>query len=434
MTRFLVVAALLLGGCGRGAPRDAGSITALVGATVIDVVAGRAIPDAVILVRDDRILAVGDGASLAVPGGAIVDSLVGRWIIPGLIDAHAHLQPWGHGLSLDWGVTAVRDLHGGSPPPGAVAPRIAAALAMLDGDPATYPDAMVVTTPESAAAAVDSLTRAGATWIKGYTRLTPELLESVVTAARGQRLPVAVHLGLTDALTAARLGVASIEHLSGIPEAADPGAGLADAHRAGFFRGWTAFEKAWLVADEAALLRVARQLAASGVVLVPTLGLHEIFSRLDDSTVYRRAELAQVPDSARENWNVPGMLARAGWTAADLADFRLARRVQDAVVREFVAAGGRVATGTDASNQLLVPGAGVHLEMELLVAAGLSPLEALRAATMHGADLLRAEGAGRLRPGALADLVVLGADPLREIVNTRRVERVMLGGRWVRGT
>jgi imidazolonepropionase-like amidohydrolase len=125
------------------------------------------------------------------------------------------------------------------------------------------------------------------------------------------------------------------------------------------------------------------------------------------------------------------MIKRAGWTRADFAAFRAARPSQDFVLRTFVASGGRVAAGTDASNQLLVPGASLHTEMELLVRAGLSSLTALRAATSWAADLLRADSLGRLRPGAAADLVVLGADPLADIRNTRQVVRVMLGGKWV---
>jgi imidazolonepropionase-like amidohydrolase len=70
--------------------------------------------------------------------------------------------------------------------------------------------------------------------------------------------------------------------------------------------------------------------------------------------------------------------------------------------------------------------------MELLVAAGLSPLEALAAATVRGADVLRDDTRGRLREGAVADLVVLTGDPLRDIRNTRRIARVMLGGEWAR--
>lgn len=428
---------LWLVGC-TGTPAGVG-VTALTGATVIDVVSGRPIPDAVVLVRDGLIVSVGSAAELAVPAGANTVDLAGRWIVPGFIDAHAHLQPWGLAASLRYGVTTVRDLHDGLPLADTLramvgrgpTPRLFLAGAMVDAPPTTYPDAIALADPDSATAVVQRLVATDVQWIKGYTHLTPPLLGALVTAARGQSRPVAAHLGLTNAVEAAMLGVTSIEHLSGIPEASDDSLALKAEHTRGFFDGWTAFELAWARMAPAALGGIARDLAATGVFLVPTLGLHETFAHLDDSLVYRSPDLAAVPDSARKNWNVPGMIKRAGWTAEIYPRFREARPIQDAFVRTFVAAGGRVATGTDASNQLLVPGAGVHLEMELLVHAGLSPLEALRAATLHGAQLLRADHLGRLRPGAAADLVVLGGNPLVEIRNTRLIVRVMSRGEWV---
>lgn len=412
---------------------------ALTGATVVDVVSGRTIANSVILIREGRVVAVGSRDALAVPSGAVVTSITGRWVVPGFIDAHTHLQPWGLAASLAWGVTAVRDLHSGDPLSDTLAavasrepsPHLFRAVAMLDAAPTTYPDARVIRDSASIAQAIDANTRGGASWVKVYTHVTPALLEEVVRQARARRLPVAAHLGLTDAVTAARIGVTSIEHLSGIPESIDTTGRLMAAHAEGFFAGWTAFEEAWVWADTTALGEVAATLAATGVTLVPTLGLHDTFARLDDSSVYHQPALATVPDSARTNWNVPGMIARAGWTPSDFADFRGARKRQDWFVARFAALGGRIVTGTDASNQLLIPGAGVHLEMELLVRAGLTPLDALRAATIRGAELLRADTLGALRPGALADLVVLTADPLQDIRNTRQIDRVMLGGVWV---
>ncbi|HEX3927763.1 MAG TPA: amidohydrolase family protein [Gemmatimonadales bacterium] len=427
----------MLAACG---PPPGEGIEALTGATVIDVVAGRVVPDATILVRDRHIVAVGTRGDVEVPRGSHVTDLHNRWVIPGLIDAHIHLQPWALTTTLQYGVTTVRDLHDGIPladtlrarAARAPAPHLFMAIAMLDVPPTTYPDALPVPVPDSAASQVAVVVAHGGQWIKVYTRVTPDILAAVVDAARAARRPVAAHLGLTDALTAANLGVASIEHLSGIPEAAGDSIALFAAHARSLFHGWTAFEESWVHLDTMALAAIATELAATHVVLVPTLGLHETFAHLDDSTVYRSPDLRSVPDSARANWNVPGMIKRAGWTKAEYPLFRAARPVQDAFVRHFVLAGGRIATGTDASNQLLVPGAGVHLEMQLLVAAGLSPLDALRAATLWGAELLGADSLGRLRPGVAADLVVLTADPLADIRNTRRIERVMLGGQWVK--
>lgn len=436
--RFATLLAVLLAACHTARPGL--GTEALTGSTVVDVVTGRSIPNGVILIRDGLVTAIGSSADIAVPRGATVTDLSGRWVIPGLIDAHGHLQPWGLALSLRWGVTTVRDLHDGAPlavtlraeasrPP---SPRLFQAVAMLDGLPTTYPDAIGLANAGAAEGAVAWVASRGASWVKVYTRTTPSLLAAVMPAAQARGLPVAAHLGLTDALTAARLGVASIEHLSGIPEATGDSLALAEAHTRGFFSGWTAFEQSWTGLDTVRLGEVARSLAALGVTLVPTLGLHETFSRLDDPAVFRGNDLAAVPDSARTNWNIQGMITRAGWVREDYPAFRASRAVQDFFVRRFAAAGGRIATGTDASNQLLVPGAGVHLEMELLVHAGLTPLEALRAATLHGAALLRADSLGSLHVGGAADLVVLGGDPLAEIRNTRQVVRVMLAGRWVR--
>lgn len=437
---FRALTLLLLAVSGCRSDRSGVGVTALVRGTVVDVVSGRLVPDAVVLIRDGSIVSVGSSVELPVPNGAETVDLAGRWIVPGFIDAHAHLQPWGLEASLRFGVTTVRDLHDGLALADTLrarvrqgsAPRLFLAGAMIDASPTTYPDALSLDVPDSADAVVGRLAATGVQWIKGYSHLTPTLVQALVAAARNDRLPVAAHLGLTNAVEAAMLGVSSIEHLSGIPEAADDSLELRAAHRRGFFAGWTAFELAWVRMAPSALDAIARDLAATGVILVPTLGLHETMSRLDDSTMYRSPDLAVVPDSARANWNVAGMIRRAGWGAEDFRGFRDARPVQNAFVRTFVAAGGRVATGTDASNQLLVPGAGVHLEMELLVEAGLTPLDALRAATLHGAMLLRADHLGRLRPGAAADLVVLGGNPLSEIRNTRQVVRVMSRGEWVK--
>ena len=112
------------------------------------------------------------------------------------------------------------------------------------------------------------------------------------------------------------------------------------------------------------------------------------------------------------------MVRRAGWTDEDYPAFRAARPQQDRFLRLFAAAGGRVATGTDASNQLLIPGYSEHRELELLVGAGFSPRDALLAATRNGALILGVDSLGLIAPGKAADLVVLTRDPLADIRNT----------------
>jgi imidazolonepropionase-like amidohydrolase len=443
LTQSLALAALLatagatvLTGACRKPPPDG---VALVGATLIDGSGGPPLADGVIVVRRGRIESVGARAGWTLPPRTTELDVTGRWIMPGLIDAHAHVERWALPRYLAWGVTTVRDVHGQLDSVlqlrkevnlrSIYGPRMYSAGAMIDGLPTTYPDAFGAATPRDARKGVDRMVNAGADLIKVYTRVDPPLLQAIMDEAGTFNIRVAAHLGLTDAVTAARAGVASIEHLSGVPEAAlaDPSALMA-AHRQGFFAGWTAFERAWGGLDSAALERVARAIAERGTVLVPTLVLHETFSRLDDSTVLHDSMLAAVPALAQQRWNVADMIHRAGWTAAEYPAFRAARPQQDRFLRAFAAAGGRIATGTDASNQLLIPGYSVHRELELLVAAGFSPRDALLDATRNGAVLLGVDSLGLLAPGKGADLVILTRDPLTDIHHTLAIDRVMCRG------
>jgi imidazolonepropionase-like amidohydrolase len=126
------------------------------------------------------------------------------------------------------------------------------------------------------------------------------------------------------------------------------------------------------------------------------------------------------------------MIHRANWTAADFDAFRKSRPMQDLFIREFRASGGIVAAGTDASNQMLIPGYSEHEELRLLVAAGLTANAALLAATRDAARLIGADSLGTIAPGRSADLVVLRADPLADITNTREIDRVMIRGNLMR--
>jgi imidazolonepropionase-like amidohydrolase len=440
LTHSLAIAPLLLAiaaipAC-RRAPPDG---IALIGATLIDGSGGPPLPDAAIVVRHGRIESVGTRAGFHLPARTLQVDVPGRWIMPGLIDAHAHVERWSLPRYLAWGVTTVRDLHGqldsiihlrDQVNLGAVrGPRIYSAGAMIDGLPTTYPDALGANSPRDARKAVDRLVNAGVDLVKVYTRVDPVLLKAVVDEARTFNLRVSGHLGLVDAVTASREGISSIEHLSGVPEAclADPSS-LTAAHYRGFFAGWTAFERSWAGLDSAALDRVARELARQGTILVPTLVLHETFSHLDDPAVLQDTMLRAVPELQKRRWNVPDMMRRAGWTAEDYPSFRAARPRQDEFLRLFAAAGGRIATGTDAANQLLIPGYSEHRELELLVAAGFSPGDALLAGTRNGALVLGVDSLGLIAPGKAADLVVLTRDPLADIRNTLAIDRVMLRG------
>jgi imidazolonepropionase-like amidohydrolase len=421
------------------APREKDRI-ALVGGNIIDGTGGPVLRDGVIVVYQGHIETIAPREGFKIPKSAAAIDVTGEWIIPGLIDSHVHVARWALPRFLAFGVTTVRDTHGqmdsimalreeaglgGNP-----WPRIYAAGAMIDGAPATYSNATQVTTPDQARRAVDARAVAGVDFIKVYTRITPELFKALLDEANSLNLKVSAHLGLTDAETASRLGVASIEHMTGVPEAANPKGAqkLYAEHKASFFRGWNAFERSWATLDSSSLARVAATLVERKVVMVPTLVLHETFSRLDDPALLLSPDLKAVPDSELHRWDIPDLKKRAGWTDADYAAFRASRPAQDLFIREFRVAGGIIAAGTDATNQMLVPGLSLHSEMELLVNAGLSASDALRTATANGALLIGADSIGTLTAGHVADLVVLDASPLSDIRNTRKVSKVMVRG------
>jgi imidazolonepropionase-like amidohydrolase len=432
------LAGLLLASCKPGTPDG----VALVGATLIDGSGGPPLEDAAVVVRRGKVESVGSRASFELPRSTSQIDVTGRWIIPGLIDAHVHLTQaagWAPARYLAWGVTTVRDMHGplnsvisirrrsntGTPD----SPRLYAAGAMIDGLPTTYPEAIGVNSENDARKAVDRLVSAGVDFIKIYTHVDPPLLRAILDEAHTFNVAVAAHLGMTDAVTAARSGVTSIEHMTGVPEAVSrERSSLLASHYRGFFPGWTSFERSWADLDSSALSQLAGRLVQERVTLVPTLILHETLSRLDDPAMLRDPALADVPAAAREEWDVPGMIARAGWDQADFAAFQRSRPTQNLFVRAFAAAGGRIVTGTDSPNQLLVPGYSEHRELELLVAAGISPREALRTATRNAAVLLGTDSLGLLAPGKVADLLVLTRDPLIDIRNTRAIEAVMSRG------
>ncbi len=435
---------LVLAACSKvadklGVQRD--RVIALEGATLIDGAGGAPKSDALIIIRNGHIETIARVNEIPIPKGAERINLAGKTIIPGLIDAHAHVERWATGRYVAWGVTTVRDLHGGTDTVltlknelnlgSILGPRMFSAGAMIDGIPTTYPNATGVATPDQARRAVDQHAVAGVDYLKVYTKITPSLLRALIDEAEKLRLPVAAHLGKTDALTAARTGVVSIEHMAGVVQAATGDPSYATAHN-DFLTGWTTEEKGWASLDSSTVARTARALAQTRVAIVPTLVVHDMLARLDNPILLTRPGMEDVPESAQSVRSVPGLLRRTGWRSSDFEAFRRSRRRQDQFVREYKRAGGAIAAGSDAANQLLIPGYSLHEEMSLLVAAGLTPLEAITAATRRGAQLLHADSLGILAPGKVADLVVLNGNPAGNIGATRNIAMVMIRGRMIR--
>ena len=390
-----------------------GSVTtAIVGATLIDGRGGPSLPDAVVLVRGSRIIAVGSRAATVIPAGAVIVDAVGRTLLPGLIDAHFHLDGDDSlpALFLSHGVTSVRD-------PGAwieayaavrrstvAEPRLFLAGPHLDGASPAYPeDALVVRDAEETRRAVDTLIFQGASVIKTYFRLPPSLLRVAVTAAHAHGVPVTTHLELVDGDEAIRAGVDGVEHITSFGTALLPPRDaeryrqsvMADnnARREGRYTVWNAIDL--MSARVSPLLQL---IVRRGTFISPTLAVFE--KRASDSA----ATPAQVHAFAQ-------MLAFTG----------LIKR-----------AGGRVVVGSHSDVPHAARGWAYQRELELLVASGLTPMQAIVAGTSVNAQFFRVgDRLGTIARGMLADLVLVRGDPLQDIARMRQIDRVMLNGRWV---
>ncbi len=432
--RCALLVSMVLGSCiGSG-----NGTVAYVGATAFDGSGAPPILDATILVTNGHIEGIGPPDMVRVPRGAQEIRLDGKWVIPGLIDAHVHAAQWTLSRYLSYGITSIRDMGG----PGDtifalrdslmlrpwLGPRLYISGPMVDGGTATWSSATTVTNETDARRAVDGLVLLSVHQIKVYTKLNHALLSALLDEAQALGIRVAAHLGRVDALTAARMGVWSLEHMSGVVEATVPDPEPLFRAHDDFFSGWNAFETAWARLDSVAIDRTARNLAETRVTIVPTLGLHEAFANLSNRDFISRLDLKGVPQGVRDEWDVPNLIRRARLSAPDFAAFRRSRPVQDLFVRRFCAAGGNVVAGSDSPNQLLAPGASLHRELELFVAAGLSPEEALLAATRNAARLLEADSIGTLVPGNVADFVVLSGNPLDDIRNIGLIDRIVLRG------
>ena len=433
-TTLAVLPCLGLGACsGSGAGK-----TAYVGATVFDGSGAPPMLDAVIIVADGHIEAIGPADLVTVPRGALEMRLDGKWVIPGLIDSHVHAASWTLTRFLSYGVTSVRSMGGPNDEIAAlrdsvslsslIGPRMYISGAMIDGSPAVWASSVAATSESEARAAVDNRVLIDATQVKVYTKIDRNLLTAIMDEANALEIPVVAHLGKVDAISAARMGVRSLEHMTGVVEAtlADPSR-LFRAHSS-FFEGWKRTSRSWASLDSTALDGTAETLAGLGTTIVPTLVLYEAFAHLSDAAYVDQLDLSGVPEAELNAWDVPDLIRRAQLTNSDFRVLRRSRPVQDLFVRLYRNHNGVVAAGTDTPNQLLAPGASLHDELALLVQAGLSPREALLTATRNGARLLGVDSIGVLLAGNVADFVVLNGSPLADINNTRALDRVVLKG------
>lgn len=388
------------------------------GATLIDGRGGPARPNSSVLVWDGRIQAVGSPDQMLIPEGTRVVDLSGNFVIPGLIDAHA--VPVDSGTFADLlaaGITSVRgagldretweargiDRGGGGP-----APVVYGSGPLLDA-PGEGARGLLLDSPEEARAVVERLAREDVSTFTLSPRLPPTLVLAALEAAGRTGIPVWGDLRETDWVTAVRAGIDALSRLlSGAPALLP--AGARDAYLGS--RAATPDEALvfWLEALDVESPEVDDMVGAllsRDVTVVPLLAAAE--ARMTCPTPGAGEPCARWSDSTRQ---------RALRALPKLVD--LTRLLHDS--------GVRLVAGSDAPASVL-PGIGLHRELELFVIAGVPPLEALSMATRNAAVALGVlHDRGTIEAGKRADFVVLTADPGERIQNTRMIDFVVLDG------
>jgi imidazolonepropionase-like amidohydrolase len=401
---------------------------------------------------------VGPAAATPPPEGAQIVEARGRFVIPGLTDMHVHVlgpDRQHSALFLAAGVTTVLDLGGQLPDLAAhraaiesgatPGPRLLFAGPFLE-ESETFSGFAHMSRrvdPASIEDAIEELAQAGVDAVKLYVTIRPETAQRACARARARGLRVFMHQQATWGADAAGAGVDCVEHMMVFGQLAPEALRPPDAGRLTPFEygGWM---WRWLADVDPAGDAVARlfdRLITAGTALDPTLVLFAARpgalgedvgdASMDDPERTPLLPLlpARVRDELIGRW-AERRRAAAGASPGAIDRTRRGWENLLALVGRFHRAGGAVLAGTDCPNVAIVSGYSIHRELELLVRAGLSPADALLAATRRPAERLDRSGEfGAIAPGRAADLVVLGADPLADIRNTRRIERVVARGR-----
>jgi imidazolonepropionase-like amidohydrolase len=373
--------------------------------TIIDVSSGTAIPKRSILIHGTQITAV--SPTIRAPKQAQIIDGTGKFVIPGLWDMHVHLRERSQlPLYPAYGVTAVRDMGSDYDRVNVwrsemqkgklVGPHIETCGSPMDGVPSDDPKlpVRVVRSPAEARAVYDQLDDEGVDFIGVLPRLPRDAYFALIERARKYYSPVAGDVPATiSALEAVEARQKSIEHMSGILLAC------------------STEEKRFRKPHAEALAR--GDMSALQEVLAATL---ETFSVQKAELLFQRMALF-------ETRSVPTLIKlRTSPCTKDVYE-KLTK-----LLLEMQRAGVVILAGTDSGG----PGESLHEELELLVAAGLTPAQALRSATLEPVNYLgAAESLGAIEPGKTADLVLLDADPLADIRNTRKIAAVVLDGKYL---
>ena len=381
--------------------------------TVIDMTGARPKPDMAVVIQGNRITAIGKSARTRFPKNARVIDATGKFLIPGLWDMHVHLGDEDFDKSsylrlfIANGVTGVRimegapeyqlwrkEIDGGT----LLGPRLVIASRMIGfGDLSNVSEA-------SAREEVRKAKQEGADFIKVHDNVLRRSYFALIDEAGRLNMPVEGHVPTSiTAEEASNAGQKSIEHSTGLDDAKSDSS-KAEALIAVFKRNRT-----WLC---------------------PTLIMRSNYASLDDVSFADDPRLKYVKPSWKDRW-LRMTKDAVNTPPGEWSKRREIIRKEKALVGKMQEAGVGILAGTDDANPYSFVGFGLHDELAMLVEAGLTPMQALRAATLNPAKFFnKLDALGTIEKGKLADLVLLDASPLENIRNTRRINAVVANGRY----
>jgi imidazolonepropionase-like amidohydrolase len=410
--------------------------TAFLNVNVLPMTSDEILRAQTVIVTDGRISRIGGVKETPVPEDARVIDGTDRYLIPGLAEMHAHVPPSQSGelervlgLYVANGVTTVRgmlgrpfhlDLQEALANGDVLGPRLVTSGPSFNGNSVDGED--------QAAQMVREQHGAGYDFLKIHPGLSRAEFSAIAGAANELGMPFAGHVPSAVGVAAAlEAGIATIDHLDGymqalLPPNVDPSGGFG-----GFFDVLIAG-----VADGSKIRPLAEATADAGVWNVPTQALFEhVVSAVDPAEMAKWPEMQYMPAATVEEW-VQRKREITNDPAFEPAVAARAIELRRALILAMHEAGVGLLLGSDSPQIFNVPGFSLHRELGFLVAAGLTPYEALRTGTVNAAAFFgAADDYGTIEPGLAADLVLLDDDPFADIANSRRVHGVMLRGQWL---
>ena len=433
-THKILVAAVLAGViCGGHATRpDAQSVTtAFVGVSVIPMDTEAVLADQTVLVRDGRISSIAPAAKAQIPAGAIRVDGNGKFLMPGLAEMHAHI-PAGQApdsavertlfLYAANGITTIRGMLGD---PRHLTYRARAARGEIVS-PLIYTagpsfNDKTASTREMAVEAVIAQKKAGYDLLKIHPGVPRDVFDALAAKADELKIPFAGHVpaavGIARALEAK---YASIDHLDGYVEAMAKNPDVPSQ-----FFGTNLMADI----DESKLPGLVSATKSAGVWQVPTqVLLDNLLNEVSTDDLAARPEMKYMPPETIKNW-IGQKQSFLKIPQAERTKLLVLRR---RLIKSLHDAGVPFALGSDAPQFWNVPGFSAHRELGALVDAGLTPYQALRTGTVNVGVYLKTESTtGTLAAGKRADLLLLDANPLQNIDNSRKIAGVMVNGRWL---